>query len=76
MQEGANINKSLTTLGKVISALAEVVSVCVFFCSFLFLYFSLFNLTPLLKALLFGDKHAVMSALLFSLSLIMPAYTG
>lgn len=27
MQEGANINKSLTTLGKVISALAEVVSV-------------------------------------------------
>lgn len=25
-QEGANINKSLTTLGKVISALAEVVS--------------------------------------------------
>lgn len=27
LQEGANINKSLTTLGKVISALAEVVSV-------------------------------------------------
>lgn len=26
-QEGANINKSLTTLGKVISALAEVVSI-------------------------------------------------
>lgn len=26
-QEGANINKSLTTLGKVISALAEMVSV-------------------------------------------------
>jgi hypothetical protein len=25
-QEGANINKSLTTLGKVISALAEMVS--------------------------------------------------
>lgn len=25
LQEGANINKSLTTLGKVISALAEVV---------------------------------------------------
>lgn len=25
-QEGANINKSLTTLGKVISALAEIVS--------------------------------------------------
>lgn len=27
LQEGANINKSLTTLGKVISALAEVVGV-------------------------------------------------
>jgi Kinesin motor domain len=27
LKEGANINKSLTTLGKVISALAEVVSV-------------------------------------------------
>lgn len=26
LKEGANINKSLTTLGKVISALAEVVS--------------------------------------------------
>lgn len=26
-QEGANINKSLTTLGKVISALAEVVCI-------------------------------------------------
>lgn len=33
-QEGANINKSLTTLGKVISALAEVVCshlICVVF---------------------------------------------
>lgn len=29
LKEGANINKSLTTLGKVISALAEVVSVVV-----------------------------------------------
>lgn len=27
LQEGANINKSLTTLGKVISALAEVVGI-------------------------------------------------
>lgn len=36
----------------------------------------LFNLNLLQKALLFVDKHAVMSALLFSLSLIMPAYTG
>lgn len=27
LKEGANINKSLTTLGKVISALAEIVSV-------------------------------------------------
>lgn len=27
LKEGANINKSLTTLGKVISALAEVVSI-------------------------------------------------
>lgn len=26
LKEGANINKSLTTLGKVISALAEIVS--------------------------------------------------
>lgn len=31
LKEGANINKSLTTLGKVISGLAEVVST-VFFC--------------------------------------------
>lgn len=31
LQEGANINKSLTTLGKVISALAEVV--CFHFCT-------------------------------------------
>lgn len=29
LKEGANINKSLTTLGKVISALAEVVSIIV-----------------------------------------------
>lgn len=28
LKEGANINKSLTTLGKVISALAEIVSLC------------------------------------------------
>lgn len=28
LKEGANINKSLTTLGKVISALAEIVSNC------------------------------------------------
>lgn len=48
MQEGANINKSLTTLGKVISALAEVVSVSS-------PLFSLFNLTPRLKALMFVD---------------------
>lgn len=27
LKEGANINKSLTTLGKVISALADVVSI-------------------------------------------------
>ena len=35
LQEGANINKSLTTLGKVISALAELVgdaAVCVSVC--------------------------------------------
>lgn len=31
LQEGANINKSLTTLGKVISALAEVVRFFFFF---------------------------------------------
>lgn len=35
LQEGANINKSLTTLGKVISALAEVVSTVSVFSSFL-----------------------------------------
>lgn len=29
LKEGANINKSLTTLGKVISALAEIVSVTI-----------------------------------------------
>ena len=34
LKEGANINKSLTTLGKVISALAEVVG-CLFIISFL-----------------------------------------
>lgn len=70
MQEGANINKSLTTLGKVISALAEVVSVLS--SSPLF---SLFNLTPR-KALMLVDKHAVMSAVLSSLSSVMPAYIG
>ena len=36
LKEGANINKSLTTLGKVISALAESVSMdffpCIMFC--------------------------------------------
>ena len=35
LKEGANINKSLTTLGKVISALAEVVGIitnCVITC--------------------------------------------
>ena len=32
LKEGANINKSLTTLGKVISALAEVVSLTLNFC--------------------------------------------
>lgn len=52
LKEGANINKSLTTLGKVISALAEVVRwlfveyfrvtfSVVFCCSFVFLYFLL-----------------------------------
>lgn len=30
LKEGANINKSLTTLGKVISALAEIVSISPF----------------------------------------------
>lgn len=30
LKEGANINKSLTTLGKVISALAEIVSTFLF----------------------------------------------
>ena len=32
LKEGANINKSLTTLGKVISALAEIVSIILCFC--------------------------------------------
>jgi len=36
LKEGANINKSLTTLGKVISALAEVVRQPLFYC-YLFL---------------------------------------
>lgn len=65
MQEGANINKSLTTLGKVISALAEVVSVSSPF------FFPL-QLDPLSKGTTFIDKHAVMSAM-FSLSPVMPA---
>ena len=38
LKEGANINKSLTTLGKVISALAEVVSFLLFL-SFFILHF-------------------------------------
>lgn len=46
LQEGANINKSLTTLGKVISALAEVVSVGLFV-PFFFLLLFLFNLLVL-----------------------------
>ena len=44
LKEGANINKSLTTLGKVISALADVVSGEMFyrFIFFLLIYFSIF----------------------------------
>ena len=46
LKEGANINKSLTTLGKVISALAEIVS-CFYYLRFLFniemCFFSPFN---------------------------------
>lgn len=38
LKEGANINKSLTTLGKVISALAEIVSDCFFRSVFEFIY--------------------------------------
>jgi len=40
LKEGANINKSLTTLGKVISALAEVVSNLDHSMSFLYNWFS------------------------------------
>ena len=39
LKEGANINKSLTTLGKVISALAEVVRLSIFFFFFFFFFF-------------------------------------
>lgn len=72
-QEGANINKSLTTLGKVISALAEVVRV-----PHIFIYL----VCPLLSAFspyryrfqlplqeLCVARHAVTSAPLFSLLL-------
>src|SRR6218665_1231717 len=58
LKEGANINKSLTTLGKVISALAEAVRYChnlllcvlfVFFSSMFFLlYFCVSTCFPLL----------------------------
>lgn len=46
-QEGANINKSLTTLGKVISALAEVVRVLSLLYTDLCLYGNLSNLVRL-----------------------------
>lgn len=41
LKEGANINKSLTTLGKVISALAEIVSITFHFSYFFFLFYCL-----------------------------------
>jgi kinesin family member 1 len=41
LKEGANINKSLTTLGKVISALAEIVSItlCLIATNYEFYYY-------------------------------------
>lgn len=42
LKEGANINKSLTTLGKVISALAEIVSYFEFLLRYLLNIFVLF----------------------------------
>lgn len=45
LKEGANINKSLTTLGKVISALAEIVSVSFHFFSFYYTHSSCFIFT-------------------------------
>lgn len=42
LKEGANINKSLTTLGKVISALAEIVSIY-----FYLLYFIIYIYSPI-----------------------------
>lgn len=43
LKEGANINKSLTTLGKVISALADVVSIIPKFNKILCMYNNFLN---------------------------------
>lgn len=86
LQEGANINKSLTTLGKVISALAEVVSIDDFY-----IYQYILFLLVLLLFLLTDDDLTlpfqgigvcsqaccnVCPSVFSSLVLVMPAYTG
>lgn len=86
LQEGANINKSLTTLGKVISALAEVVSVSVHLsppCSslspFSLLFLTLCNLTLSSRrsnVCYQARCNVCPSVFLSPLVLVMPAYTG
>lgn len=49
LKEGANINKSLTTLGKVISALAEVVSIQVYQLKFNILINLCISMPPILS---------------------------
>lgn len=44
LKEGANINKSLTTLGKVISALAEIVSIYFYLLYFIIYIYSLIHI--------------------------------
>lgn len=85
LQEGANINKSLTTLGKVISALAEVVSVYVYLylsflssSSFSVFFLTIYNLTLSSQGIHVCSQACcnVCPSVFSSLVLVMPAYTG
>lgn len=59
LKEGANINKSLTTLGKVISALAEVVSIECRICKIWFInkLFSFHSILRIHRTNIFYSDH-------------------
>lgn len=61
LKEGANINKSLVTLGNVISALGKFQFSCyTLYCNFClcFLYFKLFMLMKVIRSCLFHEKFS------------------